>query len=62
MPAHLTLECETTGKKFFREINPLSEFYSGNEEFRLREIADWIRDRGNPQHATSLKLVSYFIQ
>ncbi len=62
MPAHLTLKCKTTGKQFFREINPLSEFYSGSEDFRLREIADWIKERGNPQHRTRLELVSYFIQ
>jgi len=62
MPAHLTLKCKVTGKKFFREYNPLSEFYSGSEEFRLRDIADWIRERGNPQHGTSLELVSYFVQ
>ena len=56
---HLTLKCKRTGKLFNREINPLAEFFRKNP---LREIADWIQERGNPQHNTTLELVSYRVQ
>lgn len=61
MPVFLELKCKITKKLFNREINPLSEFYTNGENFRIREIADWITKRGNPQHNTKLELVSYSI-
>jgi len=61
MTVHLTLKCKNTGKKFYREINPLREAFRKNP---LGEIADWIKERGNSQHSTpnytaDLELVSY---
>lgn len=57
MTVYLTLKCKTTGRIFYREINPMAEFFRKNP---LGEIADWIKERGNPQHNTALELVSYF--
>jgi len=61
MPVYLNLKDRTTGQQFSREINPLREFFRRNP---LGEIADWIAERGNPQHSTpghtaDLELVSY---
>ena len=54
---YLTLRCQNTGKLFYREINPLREFFRRDP---LGEIADWIKERGNSQHNTSLELVDYY--
>ena len=64
MPVYLNLKDKNTGKEFSREINPLQEFFRKNP---LGEIADWIKERGNPQHSTprrtaDLELVSYFVK
>lgn len=56
---YLTLKCKRSGKLYYREINPLAEFFRKNP---LREIAGWIKERGNTQHNTELELVSYIIK
>ena len=50
-----------TGKIYTREVNFLSEFYTGTEDRREREINKWIEERANPQHQSKMELVSYRI-
>jgi hypothetical protein len=48
-----------TGKQYTREVHFMSEFYTGSEERRGRQINYWIKERANHQHGSKMELLSY---
>ena len=48
-------------KKYYREIGVDELYWESNNKDRLQYIQDWIQERGNPQHETTLELIAYEI-
>ena len=62
----LVMEDELTGEMVERTIHKLNAYSSGSECWELRgeneqraNLEQWITDRGNEQHDTILKLISW---